>query len=112
MEIPELRLNRIAKEIDTLLREYGSPIHDDMGWTGEFKISTKDVVDMFLNERERVLALFGVSGSSPKDIIMHYDSLIKEKLPITFKELRDHGTHADFCDKINDVRTEAILNYR
>jgi hypothetical protein len=61
---------------------------------------------------KQILVLFNVSGSLEKDAIMHYDLLIKRDLPNTFKTLRDHGTHCDFCDKINDIRTEAILNYR
>ena len=67
---------------------------------------TKEEADKFL------LDLCSVSGSLEKDAIMHYDLLIKRDLPNTFKTLRDHGTHCDFCDKINDIRTEAILNYR
>ena len=66
----------------------------------------------YINELEEQLKLYRVNGSSCKDAIMHYDRLIKSNLSKTFVELRDHGTHADFCDKINDIRTEAILNYR
>jgi hypothetical protein len=65
-----------------------------------------------IKDLKQALILFGVSCSStPKEAIMHYDHLIKKDLATTFKELRDHGTHADFCDKINEVRTKAILNY-
>lgn len=65
-----------------------------------------------LKDLNKALILFGVSCSStPKEAIMHYDYLIKKDLHKTFKELRDHGTHADFCDKINDIRTKAVLNY-
>lgn len=59
----------------------------------------------------KILTLTDVSISCPKEAIMHYDNLIKTKLPITFQELRDHGTHAEFCDKINDLREEAKSNY-
>jgi hypothetical protein len=62
--------------------------------------------------KNELLNLFSVSGSREKDAIMHYDLLIKRDLPNTFKPLRDHGNHCDFCNKINDIRTEAILNYR
>ena len=53
-----------------------------------------------------------VSGSYELDAIRHYDNLIKTELPRTFKELNDHGTHAEFCDKINVVREKAKDNYR
>jgi len=63
---------------------------------------------------KRILALYipRVSGSCPIEAIMHYDKLIKTKLERTFEPLRDHGTHADFCNKINDIREEAKSNYR
>jgi hypothetical protein len=56
--------------------------------------------------------LYRVSGSCPIEAIMHYDKLIKTKLERTFEPLRDHGIHAEFCDKINDLREEAKSNYR
>ena len=62
----------------------------------------------------KMLALFinGVSGSCCKEAIMLYDKLIKTKLERTFEPLRDHGTHSEFCNKINDLREEAKSNYR
>ena len=60
----------------------------------------------------KALTIPVVSGSSDLDAIMHYDNLIKTELPRTFKELNNHGTHAEFCDKINVVREKAKDNYR
>jgi hypothetical protein len=63
-------------------------------------------------EIDKQFSIQRVSGSCPIEAIMHYDKLIKTKLERTFEPLRDHGTHAEFCDKINDLREEAKSNYR
>ena len=52
-----------TKEIELLLKKYTTPIHDDMGFTGDYKTNVKDIVDMFLNERDVVLSLLSVSKS-------------------------------------------------
>ena len=78
-------------------------------------LDRKTVLKKLIAAKEEIDEQFSiqrVSGSCPVEAIMHYDKLIKTKLPITFQELRDHGTHADFCDKINDLREEAKSNYR
>lgn len=64
------------------------------------------------NKQKEAFSIQRVSGSCPIEAIMHYDKLIKTKLERTFEPLRDHGTHAEFCDKINDLREEAKSNYR
>ena len=76
------------------------------------KLYADGYVEGLKDAQTQALTIPIVSGSREKDAIMHYDMLIKRDLPNTFKTLRDHGTHRDFCDKINDIRTEAILNYR
>ena len=81
---------------------------------GDFK-DTETAYNIAMNSvdiLEKQLSIPRVSGSCPIEAIMHYDKLIKTKLERTFEPLRDHGTHADFCDKINDLREEAKSNYR
>ncbi len=68
--------------------------------------------DLAYNDETKQCDIHSVSGSCCQDAIMHYDKLIKTKLELTFEPLRDHGTHADFCNKINDLREEAKSNYR
>ena len=36
-------------EIEKYLTEKGKKIFDDMGWTGEFKVSAKDIIDMLID---------------------------------------------------------------
>ena len=62
-------------------------------------------------EKIKQLDSHNVSGNCQIHAIMHYDKLIKTKLQRTFEPLQDHGTHADFCDKINNLREEAKSNY-
>lgn len=81
----------------------------------ELTIISDDFNHGIIDEKEArtlLLGLLGVRGSCPIAAIMHYDKLIKTKLERTFEPLRDHGTHADFCNKINDLREEAKSNYR
>lgn len=75
----------------------------------------KIVCDDWTSQREKtdkLLILFGVSGSLVDDAILDYDLAIKRDLPNTFEPLRDHGTHVDFCKKLNDIRNKVRENYR
>lgn len=36
-------------EIEKYLTEKGEKIFDEMGWTGEFKVSAKDIIDMLID---------------------------------------------------------------
>lgn len=56
--------------------------------------------------------LADVSGSSFKEGVMAYDSIIKSRLDETFEPLRDHTAHAKFCDEINILRGEVLNNCR
>ena len=76
------------------------------------EVGTNPEYVIWLEKRILALSIPRVSGSCPIAAIMHYDKLIKTKLERTFEPLRDHGTHADFCNKINDLREEAKSNYR
>lgn len=76
------------------------------------EVGTNPEYVIYLEKRILELSIPRVSGSCPIEAIMHYDKLIKTKLERTFEPLRDHGTHAVFCDKINDLREEAKSNYR
>lgn len=95
-------LEQLESWIEQFYKINGTPTLDDI----------KGQINLLKDYETEQLAIPRVSGSCPIDAIMHYDKLIKTKLERTFEPLRDHGTHADFCNKINDLREEAKSNYR
>ena len=47
-----------------------------------------------------------------KKVLLRYDQAIKEEIAVKLEWLRDHGTHAEFCDIITDIRENVLDTYR
>jgi len=66
--------------------------------------------------RIKELSLFSVSGTvgleDAKKVLLRYDQAIKEEIAVKLEWLRDHGTHAEFCDIITDIRENVLDTYR
>jgi len=123
--MPQEKLVAILKylEIDNILRESEMEtiikneeiIEKKWTWYDDLRVTPKTIyfsVDpypakiIFTTEKyAEMMALIA------DDIIMEFDVAIKDKLPNTYKPLRDHGAHADFCDKLNDIRSEVKKKY-
>jgi len=62
------------------------------------------------------LPIDSVSGTvgleDAKKVLLRYDQAIKEEIAVKLEWLRDHGTHAEFCDIITDIRENVLDTYR
>ena len=47
-----------------------------------------------------------------KKVLFKFDRAIQEQIAIKLEWLRDHGTHAEFCDIITDIRENVLDTYR
>ena len=70
----------------------------------------------FAQEQVKKLNIDDVSGTvgleDAKKVLLRYDQAIKEEISVKLEWLRDHGTHAEFCDIITDIRENVLDTYR
>lgn len=77
-------------------------------------------IELFAHEyhqaKLKLLGIGGVSGTvgleDVKKVLLRYDRAIKEEIAVKLEWLRDHGTHAEFCDIITDIRENVLDTYR
>ncbi len=58
-------------------------------------------------KRNRIMDL-----EDAKKVLLRYDQAIKEEIAVKLEWLRDHGTHAEFCHIITDIRENVLDTYR
>ena len=73
-------------------------------------------MEMYHQAKLKLLGIGGVSGTvgleDAKKVLLRYDQAIKEEIAVKLEWLRDHGTHAEFCHIITDIRENVLDTYR
>lgn len=75
-----------------------------------------ELMEEYHQAKLKLLGIGGVSGTvcleDAKKVLLRYDQAIKEEIAVKLEWLRDHGTHAEFCDIITDIRENVLDTYR
>ena len=105
------------KEIEQILNDLENDINaiSIESYTGGYE-DRENAIETLNKLKLKLFSIPVVSGTvgleDAKKVLLRYDQAIKEEIAVKLEWLRDHGTHAKFCDIITDIRENVLDTYR